>query len=144
VFGCNRVFRDTLLTLESASSLIAQLFWLGFRRKCITYVSMSASMEPLHGPYKKFNYMMDSVFAFTDLPIRLLIRVGGVTTLLATLFGLFVGVARLFGLIAVPGYAMTITRYRISGGCKPVRVGHYRFLCVEGLRNTKARPIAIQ
>ncbi len=79
VFGCNRQFRDTLLTLdERHSSLIAQIFWLGFRRKCISY----SRLERQHGKsawtlHKKMNYLMDSVFAFTDLPIRLLIRVGG-------------------------------------------------------------------
>ena len=37
VFGCNRVFRDTLLTLnESQSSVIALVFWVGFRRHCGT------------------------------------------------------------------------------------------------------------
>lgn len=33
VFACNRAFRDALLALqERRSSLIAQIFWLGFRR----------------------------------------------------------------------------------------------------------------
>mgnify|MGYP001009386045 CR=1 FL=1 len=39
VFACNRPFRDTLLQLgESHSSLIAQIFWLGFRRRLLPYV----------------------------------------------------------------------------------------------------------
>jgi glycosyltransferase involved in cell wall biosynthesis len=145
VFGCNRVFRDTLLTLEERhSSLIAQLFWLGFRRKCITYVRH----ERQHGTSawtlrKKFNYMMDSVFAFTDLPIRLLIRVGGVTTVLATLFGLFVGVARLFGLIAVPGYAMTIIVIVFLGAVNLFGLGIIGSYAWRAYENTKARPIAI-
>lgn len=38
VFGCNRVFRDHLLKLEEArSSLVALIFWLGFRRKFFPY-----------------------------------------------------------------------------------------------------------
>ena len=38
VFGCNTVFRDRLLELEeSRSSLIALIFWLGFRRKLVGY-----------------------------------------------------------------------------------------------------------
>ena len=38
VFGCNQQFRKQLLQLEeSRSSLIALIFWLGFRRKLITY-----------------------------------------------------------------------------------------------------------
>ena len=35
---CNRKFRDQLLALdERHSSLIGLLFWLGFRRKAISY-----------------------------------------------------------------------------------------------------------
>jgi len=38
VFGCNRQFRDQLVQLEeSRSSLIALIFWLGFRRKLVGY-----------------------------------------------------------------------------------------------------------
>ncbi|MBC7490501.1 MAG: glycosyltransferase family 2 protein, partial [Glaciimonas sp.] len=65
VFGCNRHFRDTLLQLdERHSSLIAQIFWLGFRRKCISYIRQ----ERQHGKsawtlHKKINYLMDSIFA---------------------------------------------------------------------------------
>jgi len=145
VFGCNKVFRDTLLTLEERnSSLIAQLFWLGFRRKCITYVRQ----ERQHGVSawtlrKKMNYMMDSVFAFTDLPIRLLIRIGGVTTLLAALFGMFVGIARLFHLIPVPGYAMTIISIVFLGAVNLFGLGIVGSYAWRAYENTKSRPIAI-
>ena len=38
IFACNRAFRDALLALpESRSSLIAQIFWLGFRRAIVPY-----------------------------------------------------------------------------------------------------------
>ena len=38
VFGCNRAVRDQLLALEERNtSLVSQLFWLGFRRKLIPY-----------------------------------------------------------------------------------------------------------
>ncbi|MEQ1533676.1 MAG: glycosyltransferase, partial [Sideroxydans sp.] len=89
VFACNRQFRDTLLHLdERHSSLIAQIFWLGFRRKSISYVRQ----ERLHGKsawtlHKKINYLMDSIFSFTDLPIRLLVRVGAGGVVLAGLLG---------------------------------------------------------
>lgn len=46
MFACNRAFRDTLLTLdERHSSLIAQIFWLGYRRKVVTYTRQ----ERVHG-----------------------------------------------------------------------------------------------
>ena len=46
IFGCNRVFRDTLLACEEAnSSLVALLFWLGFRRREVAYTRLPR----LHG-----------------------------------------------------------------------------------------------
>lgn len=145
VFGCNRAFRDTLLTLEERhSSLIAQLFWLGFRRKCITYIRH----ERQHGTSawtlrKKVNYMMDSVFAFTDLPIRLLIRVGGVATVLAASLGFCVGIARIFGLIPVPGYTMTIILIVFLGSVNLFGLGIVGSYAWRTYENTKSRPIAI-
>ena len=116
IFACNRSFRDTLLRMqESHTSLIAQIFWLGFRRKFITYVRR----RRMHGSSawtlrKKINYLMDSVFAFTDLPIRLLIRGGLAGVMLAGVIAALVAVARLSGEIAVPGYAMTHLVIHIS------------------------------
>ena len=120
VFGCNRAFRDSLLKLdERHSSLIAQIFWLGFRRKCISYVRQARQ----HGKsawtlHKKVNYLMDSIFAFTDLPIRLLIRVGGGGAVLGGLLGLVVLIARLLGMITVPGYAVTMLTITFLGAVK--------------------------
>lgn len=145
VFGCNRQFRDTLLQLdERHSSLIAQIFWLGFRRKCITYVRQ----ERQHGKsawtlHKKINYLMDSIFAFTDLPIRLLIRVGGGGAFLAGLLGTAVLLARLFGMITVPGYAMTILVITFLGAVNLLGLGIVGSYAWRAYENTKGRPLAI-
>jgi len=145
VFGCNRQFRDTLLQLdERHSSLIAQIFWLGFRRKCITYTRQARQ----HGKSawtlrKKINYLMDSIFAFTDLPIRLLIRIGGGGALLSAIFGLIVLVAKLFGLIAVPGYAITMLAITFLGAINLFGLGIVGSYAWRAYENTKGRPIAI-
>ncbi len=75
IFGCNRQFRDQLLQLEeSRSSLIALIFWLGFRRKFVNYKRKERQQgKSAWTLRKKIDYMMDSIFAFTDYPIRLLI-----------------------------------------------------------------------
>jgi polyisoprenyl-phosphate glycosyltransferase len=146
VFGCNRAFRDTLLQLEeSHSSLIAQIFWLGFRRKCVTYVRQ----ERQHGVSawtfrKKLNYMMDSVFAFTDLPIRMLIKVGALGALAATVFGLFVALARVFDIIQVPGYAMTMIVIVFFGALNLLSLGIVGSYAWRAYENTKRRPLAIR
>lgn len=145
MFGCNRVFRDTLLTLdERHSSLIAQIFWLGFRRKTVSYVRR----EREHGKSawtlkKKVNYLMDSVFAFTDLPIRLLIRIGGIAMVLAGLVGSVALVAKLLGFVNVPGYTMTILAIVFLGAANLFGLGIVGSYSWRTYENTKARPLAI-
>lgn len=145
VFGCNRTFRDTLLRLEERhSSLIAQVFWLGFRRRTIPYVRR----ERRHGTSawtlrKKVNYLMDSVFAFTDLPIRVLIRTGAVGAALAGVFGLTVAVARLYGFITVPGYAMTAILIVFFSALNLLSLGIVGSYAWRAYENTKARPLAV-
>jgi polyisoprenyl-phosphate glycosyltransferase len=145
IFGCNRAFRDTLLKLdERHSSLIAQIFWLGFRRKLISYIRQARQ----HGQSawtlrKKINYLMDSVFAFTDLPIRLLVRVGGGTAILAGLMGIAVAGGKLLGLIAVPGYAMTMLTIIFLGAVNLFGLGIVGSYAWRAYENTKGRPHTI-
>ena len=145
VFACNRAFRDQLLKLEERhSSLIAQIFWLGYRRKFISYVRR----ERKHGKSawtvrKKVNYLMDSVFSFTDLPIRLLIRVGGAAVVLSGLFGAFVAVCRIFNLITVPGYSATILTIVFFGALNLLGIGTVGCYAWRAYENTKGRPICV-
>lgn len=145
VFACNRAFRDQLLQLEERhSSLIAQIFWLGFRRSFIGY----ERQQRRHGKSawtlrKKINYLMDSVFAFTDLPIRLLIRGGGLAALLSGAFGMLAVLARLFGDIAVPGYTATIVSIVFFGALNLFALGIVGSYAWRTYENTKARPLHV-
>ncbi|PMU87011.1 MULTISPECIES: glycosyltransferase family 2 protein [Pseudomonas] len=145
MFGCNLAFRDTLLTLEERhSSLIAQIFWLGFRRKCITY----ARIQREHGKSawtfrKKVNYLMDSVFSFTDLPIRILTRVGSIGAGSAALLGIVVAFAKLNGMIQVPGYAMLMLTVTFLGCANLMGLGIVGSYAWRTYENTKKRPLAI-
>lgn len=145
VFGCNRRFRDELLKLEeSNSSLVGLLFWLGFRRKEIEYDrrkrATGRSAWTLRG---KLRYLFDSIFAFTDLPIRLLACFGALGLLTSLLFGSGVLALRLLGLIDVPGYAATVLVVLFFGGLNALGlaiVGSYAWRAFE---NTKRRPLAL-
>lgn len=142
VFGCNRHFRDNLLQLdERHSSLIAQIFWLGFRRKCISYDRQARQ----HGKsawtlHKKINYLMDSVFAFTDLPIRLLIRVGGG----GGLSGCFIRVGRVDRKTAWHDHGSRLCRHDachlFSWRSEPARLGYCGVLCMACLREYQRAP----
>ena len=145
MFGCNRDFRDTLLTLEEQhSSLIGQLFWIGYRRSIVAYTRQ----ERQHGKSgwtfkKKWKYLMDSVFSFTDLPIKLLIRIGALGTALVAALVLVVVLARLNGLITVPGYAMTILTIALLGSMNLLGLGIVGVYAWRTYENTKQRPNAV-
>ncbi|MFP3926813.1 glycosyltransferase family 2 protein [Pseudomonas sp. W5-36] len=145
MFACNKAFRDTLLTMdERHSSLIAQIFWLGYRREVVTYTRQ----ERVHGKSawtlrKKVNYLMDSVFSFTDLPIRLLTRVGAFGSALAALFGVFTLIAKLDGMIEVPGYAMIMLAITFLGCLNLLGLGIVGSYAWRTYENTKNRPLAI-
>jgi glycosyltransferase involved in cell wall biosynthesis len=145
VFGCNRQFRDQLLQLqESRSSLIALLFWLGFRRKLFSYErSVRQEGKSAWTFNKKFDYMMDSIFSFTDYPIRLLIKLGAIGTVLAIVFAILVLVAKLIGAITIPGYAATILIVLIFGALNLLGLGLVGTYSWRAYENSKNRPLSV-
>jgi glycosyltransferase involved in cell wall biosynthesis len=145
VFGCNRQFRDQLVQLEeSRSSLIALIFWLGFRRKLVSYERQVRQEGISAWTFKKkIDYMMDSIFAFTDYPIRLLIKIGSVGSILAILMALLVLAAKLVGAIAVPGYAATVLVVLIFGALNLLGLGLVGTYAWRAYENSKQRPLAV-
>lgn len=145
VFGCNRQFRDQLVQLEeSRSSLIALIFWLGFRRKLVGYERQLRQDGKSAWTFKKkIDYMMDSIFAFTDYPIRLLIKIGTVGSILAITMALLVLVAKLVGVIAVPGYAATVLVVLVFGALNSLGLGLVGTYAWRAFENTKQRPLAV-
>ncbi|MBK6869269.1 MAG: glycosyltransferase family 2 protein [Burkholderiales bacterium] len=145
VFACNLVFRDALLVLEERrSSLIAQIFWLGFRRAELPYQRRArAHGESAWTWRKKVSYLADSVFAFTDLPIRGLLLAGSVGVLAATMLGLLAVIGRLMGWIAVSGYTMTMVVILFFGALNLLSLGVVGSYAWRAYENTKQRPQAL-
>jgi len=145
VFACNQAFRDALLALEERrSSLIAQIFWLGFRRAELPYARRARQ----HGESawtwrKKLSYLADSVFAFTDLPIRALLLAGSAGVLVASVVGLLAVFGRLMGWIVVPGYAMTMVAILFFGALNLLSLGIVGSYAWRAYENTKQRPQAL-
>jgi len=95
------------------------------------------------GAGKKFTYLLDSIFAFTDAPIRLLLACGIAGIGLATIFGTIVLVTRLVGLVVVPGYAGTMLAVLFFGGLNALGLGLVGNYAWRAYENTKQRPLSI-
>jgi len=145
MFGCNRQFRNELLSLdESNSSLIGLLFWLGFRRKTVAY----QRRERQHGVSawtlkKKINYLMDSIFSFSDLPLKLLISFGGIGVVFSLLFGLLVLLLKATGWVEVPGYTATVLIVLFFGALNTAGIGLLGAYVWRAYANTQGRPISV-
>ncbi len=145
VFGCNKIFRDNLLKLdESHSSLIAQIFWLGFRRKQVYYKRQERQLGVSAWTLKKkVTYMMDSIFSFTDLPIKMLTRLGAVGIVFFGVTGLITFVSKLIGLIVVQGYTAMFLAIGFFGAINLFGLGIIGSYAWRTYENTKARPLSI-
>jgi glycosyltransferase involved in cell wall biosynthesis len=142
IFGCNRKVRDELIALsERNSSLVGLLFWIGFRRKSLPYERLKREIGKSSWTFtKKWNYLLDSVYSFSDLPIVLLVRLGLVGVLFSIIFAGIVLVSAIFNRIEVPGYAATVLVITFFGTLNLLALGVIGIYIWRTFENTKARP----
>jgi glycosyltransferase involved in cell wall biosynthesis len=145
IFGCNSIFRTELVQLnETRSSLVGLAFWLGFERGFVKYDRLTREKGKSSWTIsKKINYFLDTLYSFTDLPIRILIFVGGISILFSVIFASIIAIFRVYGLIEVPGYTATILMIVFFGGLNMFGlgiVGNYTWRVYE---NSKNRPTEI-
>jgi glycosyltransferase involved in cell wall biosynthesis len=145
VFAINDRVREAILGIsEPNSSLIAQLLWVGFRRTFVPYVRQPRRRGRSAWTFgRKLNYMVDNFVAFTDLPIMVLIWLGAIGVIVTGTVGLVVLVARLAGLVALPGYTPIMLMLAFGFSTMLVSQGILGLYLWRTFENTKRRPLAI-
>ena len=144
-FACNRAVSEALLSIEeSNSSLVAQLFWLGFRRQFVSYARQKRAAGKSAWTFgKRLRYMLDSIISFTDLPIMAIIWVGFLTFCGAVIYSALLLRAWLFHEIAVPGYTATILTVILLGSLIIFTQGLIGLYVWRAYENTKRRPLSL-
>jgi len=145
IFACTREVRDQLMELKEANTnLIALLFWLGFRRAFVPYERRPRLEGRSAWTFgRKLGYALDSIFSFTDLPIRALLILGAVGTTFAIVAGVTVFVFWSLGRVPVLGYTPLMLVITFFGGLTALGlgiVGQYQWL---SLQNARKRPTFI-
>lgn len=142
VFGCNEKVRRQLLALrERNSSLVGLLFWIGFRRLMVPYDRAKREAGRSAWTFsKKLRYLLDSVYGFTDLPIRWLSRAGALGMLCAGSFAAIVLYRKLAEGIPVPGYTPTVLLVTFFGGLNCFGLGLIGSYVWRAFENSKMRP----
>jgi len=142
VFGCTDQVRREIMRLEETnSSLVGLLFWTGFRRTNIPYGRRARTVgQSAWTLRKKLKYLSDSLFTFSDLPIRLLLAFGTLGLATSALYGTLVFFAKLFLSIPVPGYAGTVMLVSFFGGLNSLGLGILGGYVWRTFENSLRRP----
>jgi len=145
VFGCNLVVRDALLSLyESNSTLVGLLFWLGFRRENVQYERLARKHGRSSWNFRrKYRYLLDSAFSFTDLPIEVLTGVGAAGVLASMLLAVVVLLMRLAGRIQVLGYTPLMLLLLLSTSTILFGLGIVGSYVWRTYENSKNRPLYV-
>ena len=144
-FACTRQVRDLLIALpEANSTLVGLLFWVGFRREAVPYPRAARKVGRSGWSFRrKIRYAFDTIFAFSDLPLTLMMFAGfaGIAVALAASVVVLIGWA--YGTIDVRGYTplMLVSLFAFSTTLFALGVvGGYVWRIFE---NTKGRPMHI-
>ena len=141
-FGCTKVVRNRLIELrEPTTNLVALLFWMGFRRAYVSYErEQRRAGRSAWTLGRKLRYGLDSMFSFTDLPIRFLLLLGLTSTMTAVTFSILLLAASFAGRVEVPGYAPTMLAVTFFGSITSLGLGilgQYAWLILQA---TRGRP----
>ncbi len=145
IFACNRKVRDSVLQIqEPNSSLVAQLFWVGFRRDYVPYERQERKVGRSSWTFqKRFRYMLDSIFSYSDLPIMLIFWLGFIGVLISLLAGLLVLAGWMAGTIDIKGYTPIMLIVSFLGCSLLMTQGLMGCYLWRAFENSKHRPLAV-
>ncbi len=145
VFACNAAVRATILDLEEAnSSLVGELLWVGYRRATVGYVRLPRTEgKSAWTLSKKLRYLSDSIFSFTDLPIRFLLFAGLLGCFVVGIAAAAVAVTWWLDLTDVPGYTPIMLAILFVGFVLILGLGIVGSYVWRTYENTKRRPHTI-
>jgi len=145
IFACNRQVREAVLSIaEPNSSLMAQLFWVGFRRSFVPYSRRRRRHgQSAWGLSRRFRYMMDSIFSYSDAPILVVLWFGILGCVVSLVLGVITVIARLSGYMIPPGYATLLLVGLFYGSAILAVQGVMGCYLWRAFENTKRRPLRI-
>jgi glycosyltransferase involved in cell wall biosynthesis len=145
VFGCTMKVRNVITSAkEINSSLIGFLYWMGFSKNFINYKRLARKHGKSEWTFsRKIKYTLDSVYSFTDLPIRLLLYLGIGGSFFSIVISIIVLFARITGQIKVPGYTPTLLLFSFFASLNLLSFGILGSYVWRAYTNTQQRPISI-
>ena len=145
IYMIDKNVKDKVVKMNDKNSPISlQLIWLGFQPKKLYYVRQQRKIGKSSWTFsKKLKLFVDSLIAFSYVPIRLMSIFGVSFLIFSFFFGIRVILARLNAKIEVQGYTTLLVIILFSSGLIMFTLGilgEYIWRTLEAARN---RPIAV-
>jgi hypothetical protein len=129
---------------ETNSTLVGLLFWVGFRRELIAYPRVVRPSGRSGWTFtRKVRYAFDTAFAFSDLPITLMIVAGALGFSVAIAATIAVLLAWAAGAVDVRGYTPLMLAVLFSFSTTLLALGIVGGYVWRIFENTKGRPMHV-
>ncbi|WP_340387731.1 glycosyltransferase family 2 protein [Paenibacillus sp. FSL E2-0151] len=119
-----QVVQEVLNIQEKNTNIMSLIFWLGHDQIQIPYVRQERKLGKSRWTLsKKIKLFVDSFVSFSYAPIRFMSLIGFFTALLSILYGAFVVISTIFGIIELQGWTTIIALITFLLGVIMVMLG---------------------
>ena len=141
----DRAVVDALKRLREHNRFMKGLFsWVGFRQIAVTYDRPArAAGQTKFNYWKLWNFAIDGMTGFSNLPLKLAGYVGILTSVGAIGYGGYLLVRTLIYGIDVPGYASTMVAVLLLGGMQLMVLGVIGEYLGRTYTESKQRPLYV-
>lgn len=143
IFACTtQLAREILEISEKRTSLVGQLFWQSGNIGKVDYVRQKpfTSQRSSWTLAKKVNYLLDSFFSFSALPIKIFSILSTVGLAMSAIVSLTILVNWSRGLITVPGYTALALLILLTFFFQLLSLSFLGSYLLRTYDNTKGRP----
>jgi dolichol-phosphate mannosyltransferase len=127
---------------ESIRYFPTMIQWVGFKQTAISVTHSTRDVGKSSYNFKRLlNLALDIILAYSDKPIRLMIKLGILVSLLSFIMGFYFSFQYFLGNVTVPGYTSLILSIWFFSGLLLILVGVVGLYVGKTFEGVKKRPI---
>ncbi len=141
----DRVAIDAFLAMRERDRYVRGMFaWLGFRQIGVDYVPVPRSRgQSKYNVTRMVGLALDAIFSFSIYPLRIVLAIGLLVSLVSFIFGVISGISKYVGIYTVPGWATLVVVTTFIGGFQLIVLGGIGEYIGRIYEEVKRRPLYV-
>jgi glycosyltransferase involved in cell wall biosynthesis len=139
----DRSVLESFVTMQERDRFVRGMFaWMGYRQIAVPFSRPERAAGETKYPFRKmFSLAANGILGFSDAPLRLVVWLGMIVSVIAILCGIYAIVLRLVRDDLVPGWASTIVVVAFLAGINMLMTGIVGLYVGRIHREVKGRPL---